>query len=130
MNELSAPKESDNLPLIGVVGVCAAGKSTLIAGLKENGHRVKHIAQEHSYVQNMWKRITNPDILIFLDVSFKTTLERRQLYWAEKDWLEQQNRLRHAREHADLLIFTDNLSKEEVLQQALSFIEALNYGEK
>jgi dephospho-CoA kinase len=35
---------------IGVVGPCAAGKTTLVAALKNRGYEVHHIAQEHSYV--------------------------------------------------------------------------------
>ncbi|MEI6289308.1 MAG: hypothetical protein WCP19_02645 [Chloroflexota bacterium] len=122
MNEISPAGLNDKEPLIGIVGVCAAGKSTLIKGLKEHGFKVKHIAQEHSYVKNMWKRITNPDILIFLDASYKVTLRRRQFNWTEKDWQEQQNRLSHARENSNFLIKTDNLSIEEVLIQAINFI--------
>ena len=54
-------------PKIGVVGPCAAGKTTLIAGLRNHGYTAKHIAQEHSYVPAMWQLLTNPDILIYLD---------------------------------------------------------------
>src|SRR5689334_24796043 len=86
--------------LIGVVGVCASGKSTLIAGLEARGYRGRHIAQEHSYVKDMWKRITNPDVLIFLDASYPVTVQRGQLNWREADWQEQQRRLVHARENA------------------------------
>jgi len=32
-----------------------------------------HIAQEHSYVPYMWKRITNPDLLIYLNASFEVS---------------------------------------------------------
>ncbi len=67
--------------LIGVVGPCAAGKSTLIAGLTRLGYRTRHIAQEHSYVKDMWQRLTNPDILVFLDASYPTTCQRRKLDW-------------------------------------------------
>jgi adenylate kinase family enzyme len=52
--------------LVGVVGPCGSGKSTLIAALEAQGYPCRHIAQEHSYVKDMWKRITNPDVLIFL----------------------------------------------------------------
>jgi guanylate kinase len=110
-------------PLVGVVGVCAAGKSTLINGMKEHGVRTKHIAQEHSYVQDMWKRMTNPQLLIFLDASYPVTLARRQLNWSEADWAEQQRRLKHAREHADLIIITDDLSAEQVLENVLAFVK-------
>jgi len=101
-------------PLIGVVGPCAAGKSTLIAILRSRGIAVRHIAQEHSYVQAMWQRLTNPDLLVFLDVSYAETLKRRRLNWNESEYEEQQRRLGHARAHADIYIFTDHLTPEEI----------------
>jgi deoxyadenosine/deoxycytidine kinase len=113
---------SSNQPLIGVVGPCAAGKSTLIAGLTRLGYRPRHIAQEHSYVKDMWQRLTRPDMLVFLDVSYATTCQRRKLDWTEADWQEQQHRLRHARENADLYLDTDKLSAEQVLERVVEFI--------
>lgn len=65
-------------PLIGVVGPCTAGKSTLVNNLKVHGIQIRHIAQEHSYVAYMWQRITNPDVLIFLDVSYDTSLKKKK----------------------------------------------------
>jgi cytidylate kinase len=112
--------------LIGVVGPCGAGKSTLTKALDSLGYSTRHIAQEHSYVQDMWKRITNPDVLIFLQASFPITCQRRNLNWTERDYNEQQRRLAHAREYADLLIDTDRLSIQEVLDQALAFIKKVN----
>lgn len=111
-------------PLVGVVGVCASGKSSLIARLRDRGFRCRHIAQEHSYVKDMWKRITNPDILIFLDASYLVTLQRRQADWTEAEWAEQQRRLAHARLFADLHIDTNNLTQDEVLEQVLKYIHA------
>ncbi len=123
-NSLDQPASQTQL-LVGVVGVCASGKSTLISGLKENGIKTRHIAQEHSYVKDMWKRLTNPDILIFLDASYPVTVQRRQLNWNEAEWDEQQRRLDHARQHASLYINTDELSSEQVLQTAVAFITSL-----
>lgn len=110
--------------LIGVVGPCGAGKTTLIEGLERAGFRCRHIAQEHSYVPSMWKRITNPDLLIFLHASFEVCTQRRKLNWTEADYDEQQRRLAHAREHADLLIETDAVTPEEVRQRVLEFLQA------
>ena len=108
---------------IGVVGPCGAGKSTLIASLKKHGYDVKHIAQEHSYVAYMWRRITNPDILIFLDVSYELSTRRRRLNWTEAEYAEEHYRLRDARQHADLYIDTNNLTPQQVLQRALAFLD-------
>jgi deoxyadenosine/deoxycytidine kinase len=111
-------------PLIGIVGPCASGKTTLAAGLKLAGYRGRHIAQEHSYVADMWKRITNPDFLIYLDVSYPLTLVRRNMDWTEKEYEEQLFRLRHARQYAHLQVDTDPLSALEVLELVVSFLNS------
>jgi cytidylate kinase len=108
---------------IGIVGPCAAGKTTIVGGLKERGYDVRHIAQEHSYVPDMWKRISHPDILVYLNVSYSKTLIRRKMNWSLQDYKEQIFRLRHARDHADLIVDTDALTSEEVLREVLDFIE-------
>ncbi len=108
--------------VIGVVGVCGSGKSTLVAGLREHGIALRHIAQEHSYVPSMWQRITNPDLLIFLDASYEMTMRRRRFNWLPEEYAEQQHRLRHAREHANLYVDTDPLTPQEVLAQVLAFL--------
>lgn len=108
---------------IGIVGPCAAGKSTLVAGLKQHGIHARHIAQEHSFSAAMWRRITNPDVLIYLDVSYENTLIRRRLDWSRQEYEEQLRRLEHARAHADLYIDTNPLTPEQVLRQALDFIQ-------
>ncbi|MDD2922259.1 MAG: hypothetical protein PHQ36_08235 [Anaerolineales bacterium] len=109
--------------VIGVVGPCGSGKSTLIAGLEQRGYRCRHIAQEHSYVQYMWRHITNPDVLIFLHCSFENSTARRNLNWLRADHEEQMRRLSHALEHADLIIDTNVLNPEEVLNRALEFLK-------
>ena len=108
---------------IGIVGPCAAGKTTLTGGLKQHGFDARPIAQEHSYVPTMWQRLTNPDILIYLTVSYPLTIERRRLDWTDGEYTEQLHRLRHAREHANLVINTDQLTPQEVLDQTISFLE-------
>jgi deoxyadenosine/deoxycytidine kinase len=110
--------------LIGVVGPCGAGKSTLTNALDALGYRTRHIAQEHSYVKDMWKRLTNPDVLVFLQASYPVASQRRSLDWTEADYLEQQRRLSHAREHADLFINTDPLDPKQVLAQVLAFLQS------
>jgi guanylate kinase len=109
--------------LIGIVGPCGSGKSTLMAGLEKHGYRCRHIAQEHSYVKHMWKTITNPDILIFLQCSFHNSTSRRKLNWVLTDFEEQQRRLSHAYEHANIIIDTEGLTAEEVFARALTFIK-------
>ncbi|MGB7117179.1 MAG: hypothetical protein WBD56_13635 [Anaerolineales bacterium] len=110
---------------IGVVGPCTAGKTTLINGLLINGYNAKQIAQEHSYVQDMWERLTHPDILIYLAVSYSYTMKRRNLNWSISEYNTQVDRLRHAREHADIHISTDSLSPQDVLDQVLKFLDSI-----
>jgi hypothetical protein len=109
--------------LIGIVGPCAAGKSTLISGLKELGYAARHIAQEHSFVPAMWQRVADPLVLIYLDVSYVVSMQRRPQNMTEVEFAEQTNRLRHAREHADLYLHTDDLTPAEVLEQVLAFLQ-------
>jgi RNase adaptor protein for sRNA GlmZ degradation len=109
-------------PLIGVVGYCGSGKSTLIAGLEKHGYACRHIAQEHSYVQAMWRIISKPDILVYLHASFPVSTARRKLNWKIKDHQEQSRRLSHARDHAHIIIDTDDLTPEQVLQKTLDFL--------
>ncbi len=124
-NAPARPRQADikNTPNIGVVGPCAAGKSTLIAGLKERDIHARHVAQEHSFVPDMWQRLAKPDLLIFLDASYPVTCRRKNLTWTEAEYTEQQRRLAHAREHAHLYLHTDELSIAEVLEQVTKFIE-------
>lgn len=109
---------------VGIVGPCASGKSTLMRMLQAPpGVEFRHIAQEHSYVQSMWQRISQPDLLIFLDVSYPVTMQRKNLNWTVEEYQEQQRRLANARAHADLLIDTDLLSPEQVADQVRAFLE-------
>lgn len=109
--------------VLGVVGPCAAGKSTLVNQLRSRGFLVKHIAQEHSYVEDMWFQITKPDILIYLDVSYEISCERTQSTWSQKIFENQVERLAHARKNADLYIQTDGKSTDEVLNLVIESIE-------
>ncbi len=112
----------DKYPLIGIVGPCGAGKSTLSSRLAECDFSVRHIAQEHSYVPTMWQRITKPDILIYLDVSYENTVKRRTLDWTESEYQEQLHRLRHARQHADYYLDTNHLDQAGVFQAVFNWL--------
>ena len=111
---------------IGIVGPCSAGKSTLVQGLKQRGYpNTRPISQEHSYVPYMWQRITNPDVLIYLGVSYENAQKRRWLNWSPDEYTEQLRRLNHAREHAHLYLDTNPLSVEDVLEAVLRFLEGI-----
>ncbi len=108
--------------VLGIVGPCASGKTTLVASLRALNYQVRHIAQEHSYVQDMWKQINNPDRLIYLDVSFEISIRRTGTSWTNAIFDKQVKRLEHAREHADLYIDTDDLTPQQVLNLVLDHI--------
>ena len=108
--------------IVGIVGPSKSGKSTLKKGLEEKGYTVKHIAQEHSFAPSMWQTIARPDVLIYLDVSFDQTLLRGLPNWNEAEFEEELVRLAHARKNADISIHTDELSKENVLENALNYL--------
>jgi len=115
-------KTNKERALIGIVGPCSAGKSTLVAGLKKRGFNAKQISQEHSYVKDMWQRRSSLDTLIFLQVSYPTAQERRKLNWSSKEYETQQHRLKNARQHADFYLETDGLTPEEIIDEVLRFI--------
>ncbi|MCC6190250.1 MAG: hypothetical protein IT318_14560 [Anaerolineales bacterium] len=108
--------------VIGVVGPCCAGKSTLVQALLTRGYQARHIAQEHSFAPRMWQVIARPDVLVFLDVSFGVAQQRRWMNWRPVDLEEQQRRLAHARQHCDLYVATDPLGPEAVCERVLNFL--------
>ncbi len=108
-------------PLIGLVGACKSGKSLLKANLARRGYPARHIAQEHSFAPRMWQQIAQPDVLVFMEVSFADTLARGQR-WQEADYQEQLRRLAHARAHADLVVNTSQNSPEQILAQVIAFL--------
>jgi RNase adaptor protein for sRNA GlmZ degradation len=92
-----------------------------VAALKAAGYDARHPAQEHSYVKDMWRRLVDPDVLIYLDVSHEVYRQRRPKDDAGPEYLEmQRDRLAHARAHADLVIDTSELAAEEVRRRVLA----------
>lgn len=107
-------------PVIAIVGVCAAGKSTLARGLQELGYEAYSVPQEHSVVRRLWAR-KNPDLLIMLDAQWETTRRRRpDIGYGPERLAEQRERLRYARAECDLYLPTDDLSIAEVRQAAVA----------
>ncbi len=112
--------------LIGIVGPCSAGKSELARRLREAGCRVREIRQEHSGVPTMWRRLTDPDILIYLDVSIEAAMAREKLSRPPAWWVEErERRLRDAREHCDLYIDTSAMTPEEVFRRVRTALEEM-----
>ncbi len=111
---------------IGLVGPCGAGKSTLQQKLKSYGYSVRHIAQEHSFVPDMWRRFTNPVLLIYLNASYETVMKRKHFDFSIQEYQQENQRLQHAREHADFIIETDTLTPDEVLQKVIDFFMSVS----
>lgn len=110
-------------PVIAIVGPCASGKSLLAQRMLNAGYNAREVNQEHSYVPAMWQQITKPDVLIYLHVSQEIAGRRRQSEAEAAWWDAMEDRLRHARRHADLRIDTDGLSPQEVFDTAIRFLE-------
>jgi cytidylate kinase len=109
---------------VAVVGPCASGKSTLVAALRAAGYDARHPAQEHSYVPDMWQRLVDPDVLIYLDLSYEAYRARRPHDDAGPEYLAMQRaRLAHARAWADVVVDTSELSAEEVSARVLERIK-------
>jgi thymidylate kinase len=112
--------------LIAIVGPCGAGKTVLADGLKQRDIYARQIAQEHSFVQDMWQVVTQPDILIYLDASFTTCTTRKQFNWRPQEYERQLHRLAHAREHCSIYVDTDALTIEQVLHEVLDQLHEIS----
>jgi hypothetical protein len=110
---------------IKVVGPCASGKSVLAARLRDVGYDARSAAQDHSYVPDMWQRLNPPDVLIYLDVTHETMVQRGRTGsgWDQAYLDTQHDRLQHALDHCDLYLPTDGLSEGEVLAHVLEFLQ-------
>ncbi len=107
---------------IGIVGPCAAGKSTLAGRLLALGYDAHDCAQEHSQVQSMWRRITNPDFLVYLDANLATIRQRLDVDWDEAYVDELNRRLTDARAHADFYLPTDQLTIDQVVTRVVEIL--------
>ena len=90
--------------------------------LQGEGYICRHIAQEHSYVPEMWQKIVNPLVLIYLDVSYEVSLQRRSLNLSLSEFDEQKRRLKHAYQNSDVYLFTDPLTPDEVHKKILAYL--------
>lgn len=104
-----------------VAGVCSSGKTTLVKSLQEAGIDAYNVAQEHSGIKKLWNK-KNPDILVVLDAKLTSIRKRRIVPWGEERLVVQRERLVDAYQHADLYLQTDELSREDVVQNVLEYI--------
>ena len=117
-------KEAGEAPRVVVVGPDAAGKSTLVCNLRALGYNARACSQDHSYVPDMWRRLSRPDYLIFLDARLETIARRRRINWGQARLDAMQERLSHARAHCDLYLPTDDLIPDQVLARARAALAA------
>jgi hypothetical protein len=106
-----------------VVGISGSGKSTLVAGLRAAGYDARPVSQEHSNVQNLWQQFDAPAVLIYLNVQLENQVARRpDVTWSKLAHHDEEARLAHAREHADIRIDTSGIGPTEVLALALHYL--------
>ena len=117
-------QETDSYPLVKVEGISASGKSTLVYALRQLGYHARPVSQEHSNVRDLWAQFDRAAVLIYLHADVAAQRERRPgLDWTPKIHAEEEDRLAHARDHADLRIDTSSLAPGEVLDIALAFLK-------
>lgn len=111
---------------IAIVGPCSAGKSTLAPALRDSGYVVRQPAQEHSSAPYMWQRLSKPDILLYLDVSYTAARQRKpHIDGGPQRLTEQHKRLDHARQHCDFYIDTTDLTPGEVRTAVFDFLHTI-----
>jgi nicotinamide riboside kinase len=111
-------------PRVIVVGPDAAGKSTLVERLQALGYNARSCAQDHSYVPDMWRRVSRADYLVYLDAELETIAQRRAIDWGQ-EWLDVLHaRLAHARVHCDIYLPTDGLTPSEVSERVQAALSA------
>lgn len=112
-------------PRIVVVGPCAAGKSTLVNGLRDHGYEALVSGQEHSDIPSLWQH-ANPDVVIALLADLPTVRARRDDdHWPAWLFARQQQRLRQAIARADVIIDTSGRDAATVLDQAIHGLTAI-----
>ncbi len=115
-------------PLVVVVGPCAAGKSTLAAGLRRLGFRAMVSGQEHSDIPTLWRR-AEPDVVVALDVDLETIRRRRDDdAWPEWLYALQRERLAQAEQAAAIQIDTTTTDADGVLARVAAFLDERAHG--
>jgi thymidylate kinase len=71
----------------------------------------------------MWQKLAKPEKLIYLDVSYAVSMQRRPLDMTRNEFEEQNRRLAHARQHADFYLHTDPLTPAEVLNRVSEYLQ-------
>ncbi len=109
-------------PRVVVVGPCASGKSTLVAGLHQAGVDAWGVGQEHSAVRSLWAR-RKPDLVVALDLDLEYVRARRGASWPADLYAIQHERLRDAFANADIMLDTGITSEQDVLTAVLNLVQ-------
>lgn len=107
-------------PLV-LVGVCAAGKSTLAHNLDLRGIAAKPVAQEHSLVAELYRRTGS--WVVVLAANWDTVHHRRVLAWNPDFYRDEWDRIAGARRHASLIVHTDCLNPIEVADSVTQWFD-------
>ena len=120
--EAPEPPTLPNGPRVVVIGPCASGKSTLVAGLRRLGFAAAACGQEHSEIPTLWRH-TDPDIVVALEVDLDTIRERRDASeWPDWLYAAQRRRLRQAEAAATLHVDTTRFDAAAVLELVASYL--------
>lgn len=123
------PGSARRLPAIKVVGVSAAGKSTLVAALRALGYDAYTVSQEHSNVPDLWRQFGIPRVLIALETDLATQRQRRpDVTWDAAHLAIERQRLSAAHQAADLRINTTDLTAAQVLGLVVAYLERQRIG--
>lgn len=121
------PKQAHDL-LIGVVGNCVSGKTTLVQGLKQKGYQAVNIPQEHSVTPRFWRKF-NADFLVCLSCTLATAQARRKIPWGQIRLNQQAAILADAKAHCQLYLPTDDYTVEQVLELVTKAVDDWQRGE-
>jgi ribose 1,5-bisphosphokinase PhnN len=114
---MSQSQDLSQAPRVVVVGPDASGKTELVRRLRASGYNARSCAQDHSYVPDMWRRLSRPDFLVYLDARLETIARRRAIDWGQERLDQLNARLAHARAHCDLYLPTDDLEPADVVER-------------
>ncbi len=64
----------------------------------------------------------DPDYVVYLEVSHPEIVRRRGVRWGPGRLGQQRERLRTAREDADLIIATDGVKPDDICRRVLDFV--------
>lgn len=118
MTPLPASAPHRTKPRLVVVGPCASGKSTLVAGLRRLGVDAIVCGQEHSDIATLWRR-KEPDLVVALEIDLATLRARRDPAWPEWLYEVQRRRLAAATSAAAVRLDTSRLDADSVLHRVV-----------